>query len=97
MTDCVQFMGCSCDVQGSGDGLLCVTGGGDPSLAWTDLQSLAAAAAQQQRRQTVPFTSLIIDTSIYIGDVTPDTWEWGDLWAVCPLVADAVRTGFATC
>ncbi len=72
-------------VQGSADGALCWTGGGDPSLAWTDLQAFAAAAAQQQQQQAGPFTSLIIDTSIYNGDVTPGTWEWADLWAVYPL------------
>jgi D-alanyl-D-alanine carboxypeptidase len=69
-------------MQGSEDGRLCITGGGDPSLAWADLQRLAAAAAQQQKQQPVAFTSLTVDTSVYTGDVTPDTWEWGDLWAV---------------
>jgi hypothetical protein len=46
------------------------------------VQEVAAAAAQRQQLLTVPFTSLIVDASIYSGDVTPDTWEWGDLWAV---------------
>jgi D-alanyl-D-alanine carboxypeptidase len=69
-------------LQGSDHGVLCISGGGDPSLSWADLQALAAAAAQRQLQQPLPFTSLTIDTSVYIGDVTPDTWEWGDLWAV---------------
>jgi hypothetical protein len=46
------------------------------------VQGVAAAAAQRQQLLPVPFTSLIVDASIYSGDVTPDTWEWGDLWAV---------------
>ena len=80
-----------CRVQGSLDGRLCIRGGGDPSLAWADLQALAAAAAQQQKQQPVAFTSLTVDTSIYTGDITPDTWEWGDLWAVGAGVARIMR------
>lgn len=68
--------------QGSDDGTLCISAGGDPSLSWSDVQEVAAAAAQRQQLLPVPFTSLIVDASIYSGDVTPDTWEWGDLWAV---------------
>lgn len=75
--------------------MLCVTGGGDPSLTWADLQSLAAAASQQQQKQLQPFTSLIIDTSIYSGDLTPDTWEWGDLAAVNNCFTDAADALFA--
>jgi D-alanyl-D-alanine carboxypeptidase len=71
--------------QGSDGGTLCISGSGDPSLTWADLQVLAASAAQRQLQQRVPFTSLTIDTSVYSGDITPDTWEWADLWAVLAL------------
>ena len=81
----------STGTQGSDDGVLCVTGGGDCSLTWADLQSLAAAASQQQQKQPQPFTSLIVDTSIYSGDLTPDTWEWGGLAAVNNCCIDAAE------
>lgn len=60
-------------------------------MTWTDLQALAASAAHWQQQQQLRFTSLTIDTSIYSGDVTPDTWEWGDLWAV------SAKIGFCCC
>jgi hypothetical protein len=55
------------------------------------LQALAAAAAEQQQQQQTPFSSLIVDTSVFSGDLVPDSWEWADLWAVSALSLQLLR------